>query len=127
VIRLAVRVRRAQAELVLAELLELAPAGVEELRIGDETVEYAVYGAPGELPSLPDLQAAAGEALVEISTNETADDWQERWKRFHRPVLITAPQPPSQPLAGLLAQCPHFTCGRRGRPPGPSSTAAPRR
>ena len=93
VIRLAVRVRRAQAELVLAELLELAPAGVEESQVGEETVEYAVYGAPGELPSLPDLTAAAGDALVEISTSETADDWQERWKRFHRPVLIEAPPP----------------------------------
>jgi ribosomal protein L11 methyltransferase len=93
VIRLAVRVCREQAELVLAELLELAPAGVEEARIGADVVEYAVYGAPGELPSLPDLKAAAGNALVEISTSETADDWQERWKRFHRPVLIDAPRP----------------------------------
>jgi ribosomal protein L11 methyltransferase len=93
VIRLAVRVRHEQAELVLAELLELAPAGVEESRLGADTVEYAVYGAPGELPSLPDLQAAAGDALVEISTSETADDWQERWKRFHSPILIDAPRP----------------------------------
>ena len=58
-IRLAVRVRREHAELVLAELLELAPGGVEELSAG-EVVEYAVYGAPGELPSLPDLKAAVG-------------------------------------------------------------------
>ena len=71
-IRLAVRVRREQAELVLAELLELVPAGVEEVEVGDETVEYAVYGAPGELPSLPDLNAAVGDALVEISTSDTA-------------------------------------------------------
>jgi ribosomal protein L11 methyltransferase len=41
VIRLAVRVRRDQAELVLAELLELAPGGVEERAEGD-VVEYAV-------------------------------------------------------------------------------------
>jgi ribosomal protein L11 methyltransferase len=91
VIRLAVRVRSERAEVALAELLELAPAGVEEVPLTDETVEYAVYGAPGELPSLPDLQAAVGDALVEVSTSETADDWQERWKRFHRPVLIEAP------------------------------------
>jgi len=90
VIRLAVRVRRAQAELVLAELLELAPAGVEEKELGDGEVEYAVYGAPGELPSLPDLRAAAGNALVEISTSETADDWQERWREFHRPIVVRA-------------------------------------
>jgi ribosomal protein L11 methyltransferase len=91
VIRLAVRVQRAQAELVLAELLELAPAGVEEVELAGGMVEYAVYGAAGEIPSLPDLRAAAGDALVEISTSETADDWQERWKQFHRPVLIEAP------------------------------------
>ena len=69
-LRLAVRVRRADAELVLAELLELAPSGVEEVDIDAQTVEYAVYGPPGELPELPDLQAAAGDALVEVSTTD---------------------------------------------------------
>ena len=86
-IRLAVRVRRDQAELVLAELLELAPGGVEERDDGD-VVEYAVYGAPGELPELPALRAAAGEALVEVATTEIADDWDERWKAFHAPVEV---------------------------------------
>ncbi len=90
-IRLALRVRHEQAEIVLAELLELAPGGVEELQLGDGIVEYAVYGAPGELPSLPHLNAAAGDALVEIATSETPDDWHERWRQFHRPVLIRAP------------------------------------
>jgi ribosomal protein L11 methyltransferase len=88
VIRLAIRVRREQAELVLADLLELAPSGVEETEVEEGMIEYAVYGAPGELPELPDLRAAAGGALVDISTSELPDDWGERWKRFHRPVLI---------------------------------------
>jgi ribosomal protein L11 methyltransferase len=99
VIRLAIRVHRAHAELVLAELLELAPSGVEEARAGEDIVEYAVYGAPGELPELPDLQAAAaraGEALVEVSTSEIPDDWAERWKQFHRPVLISLPTGPDR-------------------------------
>ena len=86
-IRLAVRVARADAEIVLAELLELAPAGVEEVDRGDD-VEYAVYGAPGELPALPALRAAAGAALVDITTTEVADDWDERWRSFHKPVTI---------------------------------------
>jgi ribosomal protein L11 methyltransferase len=86
-LRLAVRVRREQADVALAELLELAPGGVEEVDCGD-VVEYAVYGAPGELPALPDLQAAAGDALVEVSTSEVADDWNVRWKEFHRPVEV---------------------------------------
>jgi ribosomal protein L11 methyltransferase len=93
VIRLAVRVRRADAEIVLAELLELAPSGVEEVELDGETVEYAVYGSPGELPDLPDLQAAAGEAFVEVSSSEVADDWSERWRLFHKPVLIDSPAP----------------------------------
>jgi ribosomal protein L11 methyltransferase len=87
VIRLALRVRRAQAELVLAELLELAPSGVEEVDRG-ETIEYAVYGAPGELPALGDLRAVAGGALVEVSTSEVGDDWLERWREFHRPLVL---------------------------------------
>nr|MBA3328229.1 50S ribosomal protein L11 methyltransferase [Solirubrobacterales bacterium] len=86
-IRLALRVERADAEVALAELLELAPGGVEEIDRG-ATIEYAVYGAAGELPALPDLRAAAGEALVEITTTEVADDWPQRWRDFHRPVTI---------------------------------------
>jgi ribosomal protein L11 methyltransferase len=86
-IRLAVRVARADAEIALAELLELAPAGVEEVDRGD-SVEYAVYGAPGELPALPDLRAAAGAALVDITTTEVADDWATAWRVFHSPVTI---------------------------------------
>jgi ribosomal protein L11 methyltransferase len=88
VIRLALRVRRGDAEIVLAELLELAPAGVEERDVDDDVVEYAVYGAPGELPALPDLRAAAGGALVDVATTEVADDWAERWRAFHAPVTI---------------------------------------
>jgi ribosomal protein L11 methyltransferase len=108
VIRLAVRVGRADAELVLAELLELAPAGVEELQGAADTVEYAVYGAPGELPSLPDLQAMSGSALLEISTTEIADDWHERWREFHRPVLVEAPRGAGgcSPLPGLRIRPP---------------------
>lgn len=101
-IRLAVRVRREQAELVLAELLELVPSGVEEVAAGEEVVEYSVYGAPGELPALPDLHAAAGDALVEISTTEIGDDWRERWRSYHRPVVINerlTVRPPWEPPA----------------------------
>jgi ribosomal protein L11 methyltransferase len=86
-IRLALRVRRADADVVLAELLELAPNGVEETEDG-ELVEFAVYGAPGEVPALPDLRAAAGGALVDVSTREIPEDWYDGWKRFHRPVIV---------------------------------------
>ena len=87
-IRLAVRVPRAAAELVLAELLELSPAGLEETDVSEGVVEYALYGAPGELPDLPALEAAAGDVLVEVSTTEVPDDWADRWKAWHRPVDV---------------------------------------
>jgi ribosomal protein L11 methyltransferase len=99
-LRLAVRVRREQAEVVLAELLELAPSGVEEVSIGESVVEYAVYGAAGELPALPDLTAAAGGALIEVSTSEIADDWEERWREFHKPLVLAGAltvRPPWEP------------------------------
>src|SRR3954451_25009134 len=106
-IRLALRVRGDDAELVLAELLELAPAGVEEVDLGGGVVEYAVYGAPGELPDLPDLQAAAGGALVEVRTSEGGDDWAEPRAGFHQPVLIDH---------RLLVRAPWHT-GSEGAPP----------
>jgi ribosomal protein L11 methyltransferase len=105
VIRLAVRVRREDADLVLAELLELAPSGVEEAEAGPGVVEYAVYGAPGELPDLPDVQAAAGGALVEVVTTEVADDWADRWRAFHRPIEVAGRlyvRPPWEPARGDL-------------------------
>jgi ribosomal protein L11 methyltransferase len=103
VLRLSIRVCREQAELVLAELLELAPGGVEESQPDPETVEYSVYGATGELPELPDLKAAAGGALVEIRTEQLADDWAERWRSFHRPLVLEGRltvRPPWEPAAG---------------------------
>jgi ribosomal protein L11 methyltransferase len=106
VIRLAVRVARADAETVLAELLELAPGGLEEREVGADAVEYVLYGAPGELPALPDVRAAAGDALVDVSTSEIPDDWSERWKAYHRPVDVSwrfrrlRVRPPWEPPAG---------------------------
>jgi ribosomal protein L11 methyltransferase len=72
---------------VLAALLELAPGGVEQVD-GDGFVEYALYGAPGELPTLPEGEAEIGGTRVSVSGSEVPDDWAERWKRFHVPVLV---------------------------------------
>jgi ribosomal protein L11 methyltransferase len=130
VIRLAVRCRADQAETVLADLLELAPGGVEEERDG-EIVEYAIYGAPGEVPELGALEAAAGDGLVEVRTEEIPDDWADRWRDFHEPTVVadgrlvvrpswTTPKP-----AGSSASRP----GAAGLPPsvkpGASSASRP--
>jgi ribosomal protein L11 methyltransferase len=86
-IRLAVRCAPEQAELVLAELVVLAPNGVEEER-GPSYVEYAIYGGEGELPELGEVEAAAGDGLVEVVASEVPDDWADRWQDFHKPLLI---------------------------------------
>jgi ribosomal protein L11 methyltransferase len=86
-IRLAVRCSAEQAELVLAELTVLAPNGVEEDE-GPGYVEYAIYGGEGELPELGDLDAAVGEGMVEVSATEVPDDWADRWRDFHKPLLV---------------------------------------
>lgn len=72
---------------MLAALLELAPAGVEQVD-GDGYVEYAIYGVPGELPALPEGEAEVAGVRVRVSGEEVAADWAERWKRFHEPVLV---------------------------------------
>jgi ribosomal protein L11 methyltransferase len=86
-IRLAVRCDPDQAELVLAELVVLAPNGVEEER-GPGYVEYAVYGGEGELPELGEIDAAVGSGRVEVSSTEVPDDWADRWRDFHKPLLV---------------------------------------
>ncbi|MFL5895824.1 MAG: 50S ribosomal protein L11 methyltransferase [Thermoleophilaceae bacterium] len=72
---------------MLAALLELAPSGVEQVD-GDGVTEFALYGAPGELPAFPEGRADVGGVLVEVEGRDVPDDWAERWKRFHRPILI---------------------------------------
>ena len=72
---------------MLAELGALAPNGVEEER-GPGYVEFAIYGAEGELPELEAIEAAAGEGLVEVAATEVPDDWADRWQDFHQPLLV---------------------------------------
>lgn len=72
---------------MLAALLELAPSGVEQVDC-DGVVELAVYGAPGELPELDEGEAEVGGVRVAVSSAEVADDWAERWRSFHVPVLV---------------------------------------
>jgi ribosomal protein L11 methyltransferase len=86
-IRLAVRCAPEQADLVLAELTVLAPNGVEEER-GPDYVEFAIYGGEGELPELGDLDATIAGGRVEVNATEIPDDWADRWRDFHKPLLV---------------------------------------
>lgn len=86
-LRRAVRVRREDADVVLARLTEVAPLGVEE---GDAEglVEFALYGDADALPAEPALRELLGDALVAIVDGDVADDWDVRWMTFHEPVLV---------------------------------------
>lgn len=101
-IALHVRAPREHAD-VVRDLLLQSVDGLEE-RDGETTVEFVLYGAPGELPSLPEGRAAVGDVVVEVSTEEIADDWAERWRRWHRPIEAGPfrVRPPWEPAAGPL-------------------------
>jgi ribosomal protein L11 methyltransferase len=77
-IRLAIRVRPSAAEEALARLLPLMPGGAEERFAGD-AVEYALYGAAGELPDEAALRAVAGDALLSVSSAPVAGGWESAW------------------------------------------------
>jgi ribosomal protein L11 methyltransferase len=106
---------------VLAALLELAPGGVEQVD-GDGFVEYALYGAPGELPSFPSGEADVGGARVTVRGEPVADDWAERWKQFHEPVLVgdriyvRPPWAPARPGTLDLVVDPGQAFGTGGHP-----------
>ncbi len=87
-IRLAVRVARVDAEVALAGLLDLAPAGLEEVERPDGTVEYAVYRQAGEPFDGADVRALLGAAVLGLTTTTVADDWAERWREFHQPSVV---------------------------------------
>ena len=86
-IRLSIRASAADAEQVMGALIDLTPEGFEQVD-GDGWVEFALYGTPGELPSLPEGEADVGGVRVVVRGEEVPDDWAERWKRFHTPLLL---------------------------------------
>jgi ribosomal protein L11 methyltransferase len=75
------------AEGVLAELVELAPEGFEQVD-GDGFVEFALYGSAGELPELPRGRAELGGVSIEVTGTEVGEDWADRWREFHRPAHV---------------------------------------
>jgi ribosomal protein L11 methyltransferase len=66
------------------------------------------------MPELPDLEAAAGEGLVEISSTEIPDDWADRWRDFHEPVSVGG---------GRIVVRPSWETGLRPSPRTPAGEA----
>jgi ribosomal protein L11 methyltransferase len=75
-----VSVPRGRAEQARATMLELFPQGFEEVdrRDGVELVAYTDAGGEERIWS----------AFGAAAATEVPVDWEERWRRFHRPVLV---------------------------------------
>lgn len=102
-IRLGVRVRRERADAALASLLELMPNGCEESQLADDVIEYALYGEAESLPAQQRLDELLGDALLDVTRDEVADDWSERWREFHKPLILgrrLSVRPPWEPVIG---------------------------
>jgi ribosomal protein L11 methyltransferase len=69
-----------RAEAARALMIELFPAGFEELEHADAVELVAYTDAGGE----ERLWAAFGE----VRSEEVPADWDERWREFHRPVRV---------------------------------------
>jgi ribosomal protein L11 methyltransferase len=78
-VRLAIRVRAADADIALARLLPVLASGAEERALADDGVEYALYGAPDALPAEAELRALAGDALIAVESSPVAGGWEIAW------------------------------------------------
>jgi ribosomal protein L11 methyltransferase len=80
--RVSITVPDARAEEARAVMLELFPEGFEEIP-GDGGLEIAAYtNAAGEERI---WQAFGGAAATDVE-----EDWQDRWRQFHKPVRVGA-------------------------------------
>lgn len=86
-LRIAVRVAAEGSDRVLAELLDLVPAGLEQVD-GDGWVEFVAYGEAGDLPDVAELERVAGSRLISSDTGHVEDDWADRWRQFHEPLVV---------------------------------------
>jgi ribosomal protein L11 methyltransferase len=70
-----------RAEEARAVMIELFPEGFEE-RDGDEGLELAAYTDAGG-------EERVWQAFGAGASEDVADDWADRWRRFHRPVRVS--------------------------------------
>jgi ribosomal protein L11 methyltransferase len=123
---MAMIVRADAVEDVLDELVPLLPAGVHERDLDRERVELAFYVRRDDMPPHEELEAAAGDALLEWAEEEDVpDDPRERRRRFGRAweidgrMLVRSPDDPKgdkglpeiviEPISGAFGTGAHPT------------------
>jgi ribosomal protein L11 methyltransferase len=78
--RISVRVPVRDAEPLRASLLALSPGGLEEVDVGAEEIELAVYAEEANAGTL--LARLPGATVARVT-----DGWEDAWRAFHRPVV----------------------------------------
>jgi ribosomal protein L11 methyltransferase len=76
--RVSIRVPTVEAEIARALLLELAPAGFEEVE-GSGWVELIAYTDERS-------EGRIRATFAQVSTTPVEPGWEDRWRAFHRPV-----------------------------------------
>jgi ribosomal protein L11 methyltransferase len=86
VLETTLRVRAAELQEALDDLLPALPGGVHLREAGDQ-VELVLTAAPG-VPEAARLRELLGERLLALSEADAAEDWRERRRARHRPLRI---------------------------------------
>jgi ribosomal protein L11 methyltransferase len=82
--RLGIRVRAEDAEIAYALLEPVLAAGMEELELDDDAVEFALYGE--SLPTDEVVRSLAGDTLLELVRSEVSSGWASAWQSHLVPV-----------------------------------------
>jgi ribosomal protein L11 methyltransferase len=76
--RVVLRVREEAMEDVLDDLLPRLADGVHERAAAQGSVELVAHALTAPLPSLDELEALVGGALIAVEEGDVPDDWRER-------------------------------------------------
>lgn len=91
-VEIIIRVEAVDEDHALSVLLELSPAGFRHDTVldtdGREIAEFGIYASPTEVATIVGYLARAGVPALDVDVVSVAADWTERWKQFHKPVMI---------------------------------------
>lgn len=91
-VEVVLRVESEHEELAVGVLLELSPSGFRHDSMttpgGDAIAEFGIFASPTEMSTIGTYLMRAGVPLISIDSIPVAADWSERWKEFHKPVII---------------------------------------
>lgn len=88
IVEVVMRVAGADEEIAVAHLIEFSPAGFRCDPREDGRTELGVYVEAATAPTVLAFLARAGVEVDHVADVPVPDDYAERWKEFHKPVLV---------------------------------------